>query len=365
MRSRLHGHSPFRPIATGLLVSLAFTACVQQEPPGVTVQAVSADIAFGMPVDDEIPTPVPPPTLLRLPPLTPSIPASTIPPSPPPLPTAVPLPDCPVAGLNDFPEEPAATNVEPDRRPAEGSYTWYARGTVRLAELAFEPLPFEQPYEVEVFGVEAVSDQQFSYWTRSEGRLGVTVERKWQIRTDGVSVGPADLPYEVPGVDPDGDGNPDVTTDDLPTVGEPDRGLSLVEVHYYDQDEREIGRGFVPTVPLLLLPLPARVGEEFSALTTDPVSQQQWGFTDAEVLPVERVDACGDVVEGYAVQGTLQFVDSEGSPTTTNPDGYRIVVIPQMGGLVALEHTSVGLEQAEGYTITDTIGQLEPDEDAS
>jgi hypothetical protein len=76
----------------------------------------------------------------------------------------------------------------------------------------------------------------------------------------------------------------------------------------------------------------------------------------AKVVKRERVDACGDVVDGWAVEATQTF--SRGGQTAP-PRTYRYIVAPQLGGLIISEqiHTTT----AQGTTdVTLSLGQLQP-----
>ncbi len=70
----------------------------------------------------------------------------------------------------------------------------------------------------------------------------------------------------------------------------------------------------------------------------------------------ERVDACGEVVDGWLVQATQTF---SGPAQTAPPRTYNYIVAPQLGGIIISEevHTAT----AQGNTdVTFSLGQLKP-----
>jgi hypothetical protein len=110
---------------------------------------------------------------------------------------------------------------------------------------------------------------------------------------------------------------------------------------------------FSPAV--LYLPLDVVPGDSFNAVGIDPrsgsVLQNQ-----AKVVKRERVDACGDVVDGWVVESTQTF---SGSAQTAPPRTYRYIIAPQLGGIIVSEeiHTA----NPQGTTdVTLSLGQLKP-----
>jgi hypothetical protein len=103
---------------------------------------------------------------------------------------------------------------------------------------------------------------------------------------------------------------------------------------------------------LLVLPLPVRTGEEFTSVAVDPRSRFTIRY-DAMTVRRSRVDACGEIIEGWLV---------EGIQTTSAGDArdYRIIVAPHLGAILLNE--SVSLENDSGtYNLDFTIGQSQPD----
>jgi hypothetical protein len=137
------------------------------------------------------------------------------------------------------------------------------------------------------------------------------------------------------------------------SVGDPERGISLMKLQRVDAAGNSSELSFSPAV--LYLPLEIVPGEEFNSVGIDPrtgsVLQNQ-----AKVLTRARVDACGEVVDGWAVQATQTF---SGAGQTAPPRSYRYIIAPQFGGIIISEelHTT----GPQGTTdVTLSLGQLKP-----
>jgi hypothetical protein len=334
--------------------ALVFAAgCAHQDAPGVDALVVQTDLAFGLAKANDTPTP-PPNVLAPLQPVGDGEEAFT----PPALPPSVPIPACRTAGLTDFPTEPAARNVPADRRPVVGDYRWVRAGSVRDARFANIPIGvdgFEQrsiqhlteraPDSDATTGEKKAS---FEFETvQTDLTTSATITRTWRVRTGATTASPADLIVQ-----------PTLPGGQSPTAraGEPDRGVSLVKQVTTAKDGTEAV--FAPSTPLLVLPLPVRPGETFSSTAVDPVTFQTMSFTNVTVGVPERVDACGDVVEGWPVEGTFQFVGPGGDTTTFT---YHAVLLPQNGGVLASEKIVQGVAGGPGMDVTWRLGELEPE----
>lgn len=327
------------------LVAMSSAACAQQGPPGVGIEAVAADVIFGVPAAVEaVPiSSAPPPSFIPPVVTVPSSPTPNGPFGPPPLPPEPPVQACPVASINAFPEEPAFRNVPDGRLPDEGVFRWRTKGTTRSEETLLLPFPVLTIGEMSIREVARVDDTTFTWVMVTLDGAGNTVERTWQVRTAATTIGPGGLPVTVPGAEA------------VPTVGDPDRGLALAKVRYLDPDGNELS-SFEPATPLLVMPLPVMVGEQFTSQAVDTTNFSTWAFANAEVQPAERVDACGQIIEGFAVTGTLTYTDSAGATQATNEGGYHLVVAPQLGGIIVLEGTSIGAEGGPGRDIVEHLG---------
>jgi hypothetical protein len=137
------------------------------------------------------------------------------------------------------------------------------------------------------------------------------------------------------------------------TAGDPERGISLVKLQRVDAQGNTSELTFSPAV--LYFPLPVQPGEQFTSVGIDArsgsVLQHQ-----ARVLRRERVDACGEIVDGWAVESTQTF---SGSAQTSPPRTYRYIVAPQLGGIIVSEEVHVTSPQGQTDAVFN-LGQLRP-----
>lgn len=334
--------------ALAALVLLA--GCAREDAPGVDALVLQTDLAFGIAEQDE-PAAPPPNVLAPLQPIESGDAEPFVPPS-----LAEPPPECRTAGLTDFPREPAARNVPDGRRPAAGTARWVRTGEVRDARFANVPISVDGFEEREVRNVvERAPDTDpstgevspsFEFETvQQDLTSGATVTRTWRVRTGAATVSSTDLLVQP--TLPDGSSSPTAR------VGEPDRGVSLVQQVTTSPDGTE--SVFAPASPLLVLPLPVRPGETFSSTAVDPSTFQSMSFTNVTVGVPERVDACGDVAEGWPVSGTFQFVGPSGDSLSF---AYRAVLLPHLGGIIAAESIEQGVEGGPGMSVSWRLGEL-------
>lgn len=370
-------HAGMRWLAA--VVALALTAgCVEPDPPGVGIQKLAADIVFGVkPPPPDVPPPnlvpspvgegdvltfVPPalPSPGRIPP--PPVVAAPRPPRPPssrlprPTPLASPKSPCPPAALNAFPAKEAGLTVE--GIPAEGQYRWKRKGTQTVANLPGIALPVSGFEQRLVRNVQKISDTEFTFETvQPELGGGVTTISTFKVKTAAVSRGvtaPVEprLPSPPEGVEPP----VEVPSPGLPNsarAGDPERGISLMKLQRVDAEGNTAELVFSPAV--LYLPLAIEPGESFTAVGIDArtgsVLQHQ-----ARVIRRERVDACGEIVDGWAVEATQTF---SGSAQTSPPRTYRYIVAPQLGGIIVSEEVHVTSPQGNTDVVF-SLGQLRP-----
>jgi hypothetical protein len=332
---------PSRRALTALAaVALLAASCVDQAKPGVQVKALQADLVFGVkPLAKAVPPAnlgiaAPPP--LPMPPLAPIMPDLSFPSYLAPLPTAQ---ACPKAGISSFPKEAAALNVAADRRPAVGSYRWTRSGTRQGPDTLGLTLPvggFEQRL---VRNVVKTSATQFSFETvQTDIATRETVITTWQVKTNGTTTtGTVSPPSPAPVP---------------PSAGDPERGVVIKKIVRTDA-KGAVTNTFAPQLGLLVLPLPARIGENFTSSAVDPLTFQTLQFQGTVQAPA-RLDACGEIVEAWPVQGTETFTG-----TTTTTANYTAFIAPQMGGMLVGE--TVDQTAATGFLkVRWTIGQLTP-----
>jgi hypothetical protein len=240
---------------------------------------------------------------------------------------------CPAAAVNAFPAREAGFNVTDMPRP--GAYRWKRSGTQTLATAGGLTLPvggFEQRY---LRRVTKVSDTQFGYQTvRKELNTGNLLVATWQVKTAATQ----ETAGTVVG--------PNVR------AGEPDRGLALVRLDRYDS-KGSLAGSFAPAPSILYLPLPVLVGEQWTSHGVSPATGETWQL-QGTVKGRQRVDACGEVIDGWGVEGSL--TQSGGTNATT----YKFVVATQLGGVLTSEFID-GTTPTGTMKVTFSVGQLDPD----
>ena len=109
------------------------------------------------------------------------------------------------------------------------------------------------------------------------------------------------------------------------------------------------------------MPLPATPGQTFTAVAVDPTNFAELEY-DAKVGAITRVNACGQLIEGYAVSGTESFTSGDptnpgAASTTTATVSY--VVAPQYGAIPVMDHTVENLPTV-ATDVTSTIDEVPP-----
>jgi hypothetical protein len=250
--------------------------------------------------------------------------------------------------------------------PTQGQYRWKRSGTQTVANLPNVKLPVSGFEQRLVRNLVQVSETEYTFETVQPELSGnVTTISTFKVKLGAVSktvappVEPPDLtrptsPVPLP-ITPPGN-QPTLPKPPLPgsvSVGDPERGISLVKLQRVDAAGNSSELAFSPGV--LYLPLDIVPGEEFNAVGIDPrtgsVLQHQ-----ARVIKRDRVDACGEVVDGWVVESTQTFT---GPGQTAPPRTYRYLIAPQLGGIIISEeiHTS----SPQGTTdVVLSLGQLKP-----
>jgi hypothetical protein len=373
-------------LAVAGLAALLLAGCVKQDAPGVAIQKLAADIVFGVKPAPETPPPNlvpgqvgpgdattyvpdgstgfdqdaafgdggnfsgpaarPGPRLPRVTPLNPN--KST----------------CPPAALTAFPAKEAGQTVE--GVPAEGQYRWKRSGHQTVATLPNVKIPVSGFEQRLVRNIVKVSEAEYTFETvQPELGTHVTTISTFKVKIGAVSktvtppVEPPDLtrptsPVPLP-ITPPGS-QPTLPKPPLPSnvsAGDPERGISLVKLQRVDAAGNSSELTFSPGV--LYLPLDIVPGEEFNAVGIDPrtgsVLQHQ-----AKVIKRDRVDACGDVVDGWVVESTQSFT---GPGQTAPPRTYKYIVAPQLGGIIISEEIHTASPQGTTDVVL-SLGQLKP-----
>lgn len=313
----------FRFVAFGALLAL-LPACalkdvivVEKPPPRVAVKAYPIDLAYGTEPPPEPGTPEAfaaiATTMADFSFFEPDFGAGiTTRPGPPPGP-------CPAAGPDVFPAEPAPLDVAAGTTVTEGRYRWRQSGTYELANLF--KLPLAGDVNRTIAGLQVAGGNSYTFDTDSSTPAGRKILR---LRVT------------------------------------PGAGIDLIKLtRFTSQGPRE----FNPVPPMRIFPLPASPGLAISAVGIDPVSLQTLNVA-GRVKGRDRVDACGDVFEGWRAETTwtLQNVNST---TQAAPTTYNYTVGTGFGGMFLSDYEKVptGTNEA-GLTysleVTSTINAVKP-----
>lgn len=323
----------FTRLAALPVAMVMLAGCVHQKSPSVGIQPLNADIVFGVkppaattePANFGNTTPAAvaaEPEIDLLPPQIEDVPQPKN--FPRPVFTAPTVStECPAAAQNAFPEESAPLNV-PDKSkfPKMGTYRWKRSGSYDVSGATAQVKGFEQR-TLQNLQIESDDPARLQYsfeMVQPEVGSDAVVTTTFHVDTAATSravFSPADN-TQISG-------------------GAPERGLVIRSIVRKSKDGSTTS--FEANPGLLIAPLPIRVGEHFQSIAIDPKSQQTMRFT-GDTIDRDRVDACGEILEGWRINGQL---DIGGSSTETKT--YSIIVSPQFGMQLIDEHVEgpVGL----------------------
>jgi hypothetical protein len=336
-----------RALALLLLVGMS-SACVHPNKPGVAISSVEANVVFGV---DTAPKPVVPANTAAGPipeqattagfdfnrfhnSAADKLPDFTT------VPQDNPCPEAPPTAAADKPAEATITG-----KPMEGTYLWKRVGTqtkpnpaggdpIKTKITGFEKRiirnvkPYDDPYDPDAYTFEMVQ---------------TLLDRPViQIRT--FLVKPKSSAQAQPG------GVPVVAE---PRASEPEAGVSLIKVEEQNEDGDTTG-SFNPTSGLLLARLPIDPSDTFQSSAVDPRTGQTI-FSDAATRGRSRIDACGDLVDGWRVETTQTRSDESGSVA------YNYLIATQYGGVLILEEIHTTAADGSKLDVTLSLGQLNPD----
>lgn len=359
--------SSLRDRRTWLIAFVAFPllagGCVRQDAPSVAIKPLNADIVFGVtPIEEEQATPanfVPEPSV--------AIDTSTaalrdaepdLPPPPLDAPPAAPkrIPDfgfsapkkgataaeCRAAAVDEFPDEAAPQNVPADRLPEAGSYRWKRSGVLTTASGSQTELSGFEQRQIRnvVVAPKDLTDakrMQFTYEV-VQPEIGSDAN---VITTYGVDTAAPSREVNSP------------VSGDRASGGAPERGLVIKSIQREAPDGSALPGGFRPLTGLLLVPLPIRTGEQFTSVAVDPTTQQSYRYA-AQVVKRDRADACGEILDGWLVQGVLTVSGAGGGERKLD-----IIASPQFGMRIINESVE-GIVGDATFKAVFTVGQRTP-----
>jgi hypothetical protein len=355
----LLSHRHRTTVVAGVLL-LSTAACVQPGPPGVAINKLQADIVFG--VKDVVDAPaVAPPNLasvtptqaveiiqdqaadpekvLTIPKVTPIRRA----------PAAVAAVECPAAALTAFPAKTADTQV--DGVPAEGLYKF--KRTLEVKSPAGEVTRSEgyeqravrrvtpNPTKAYEFTYQVVQPNYVSNnFTITQFRVNSNPAVVRSVNQPPQTVGVVPVPGVEQVITPPTD-EPGIFVDSITTQSAPD----------------DAGTTFTPVPPVKYLPLDegiVRGGQTFDSVGISTSSLGVLRHTGT-VLRKTRVDACGEVVEGWLVESDQTSSDSSASRK------YFYNVATQYGALFIAENSIQTLSDGTTITIDLSLAKLTPD----
>lgn len=261
-------------------------------------------------------------------------------------------PECPPATLDEFPDAPASLWGPEEKKapPREGLYRWQRSGVVTSADTAGRAIEVRGFERRVIRDVEVLSDAEtpeggneitFTYEVVQPSISGTNVVlTTYQVKSVGSP--PTRSVF-----------NPSQGQDEF-TAGEPERGLVIKRIEVQDKDGAQVSV-FEPATGLLLLPLRVRPGEQWQSVAVDPRTGQRMEL-NGKTLAKERVDACGDIIEGWEVTSTLTSTSDAGVTSNT----YEYLVAPQYGAILLSEHIRPTAAVGEN-DLRFTIGQQDPD----
>ncbi|HZU74551.1 MAG TPA: hypothetical protein VE990_17470 [Acidimicrobiales bacterium] len=343
---------PSSVVAALLALGVVAGGCAHAAGPGVAVQRVESDISFGLPNSGKPQAAVPP--SLATPNLTgptQSLPAfvytttTTFNYGSPSYGGTSEAPTCPQPPYGASPDKAASITVQ--GKPKPGVYKWQivtsqpVAGTNQtLTDHAYVTYKIEHvSATTQAPNPAGGTTDTFTYDVVSPGPQGGTITTTYEVKENAVQVsGTA--------------GN----FGQAQHAGAPDRGISLVSV--VDRNGGgTVTATFNPSPPVLLFPLDVQSPQSFQAVGVDPATGASFSNSATVSGATKRVNACGQLVDGWDVTGTQTFSGSGGSSgTTTGSVDYAVAT--QYGGILIYQATT---PTGSNKTETDIIGQLDPD----
>ena len=350
--------SPERIIAALGVTAFLAAGCVKPGDPGVSIAPLKADIVFG--VKEAAPAAAPQ-VLVSAPVIEEAFEDETFDEKVLEIPDVTPLPRtrlnsttsaCPAAALTAFPEKIADVRVE--GMPAEGIYRFKNSANFTNPDGSTTGGSYfdtravrrvtQNPNKSYEFTYEVVQP----YWARTGSYLVTT----FRVNNNPTVIHSVNQPPQTVGVVPVPGAEAVVT----PPADEP--GI------FVDQWEVQTKAGavesrFRPSRPVKYLPLEEgilKAGQQWESVGIDPASGDVIRHT-ATVQRKTRVDACGQVVEGWLIEAT-QFGRFHGEQMDSK---YFYNVATQFGSLFIAETVDIDFGPEGHFTYDASIAKTQPD----
>ena len=343
--------TPRRLIALTLALAAVSAGCVRQGGPGVKVNALDAELVFGVklpgesaPTPPEVPTPMPEGDFGFAPFDTPTFD----------IPLGLDPPRVRTGCSDEFevptPQRDADVVITGDG--ANGVYEYKGAFVVHRADGTRETrrLPterrevrnykrFKQPHPVQIPG--RVREINFITYDYIQPFGANFLKTGFQIKMNNPDY------QAVPRNQAE---NPAVDPQTIPrTTNDPELGVAITGTELIDAKGNRVpgSEPFNPSNAILLLPLPIQ-SETFTSSGVDDSSGRTF-VNQATVQARERINACGEPVDGWLVEGFIAISDRKdptagtdpGNPVT-KPGGasyenqyrWNYILAPQYGGLI-------------------------------
>lgn len=328
----------------------ALGACASGGTPGIRVEALQADIVFGVEQAEDAPIAPVDPALLdgdapqminpslnipfrnRIPDRFKNVRAT--------VPGSKVAGACPAAPSGSAPRVSAERNATAPPKP--GLYRYKISGTRSFTSNGVEITSPVSGFEPRIVrNVESTGTTQWTFEMLEPLGEG-TRTTTWAVNTAATqrSVSP---PYVAK--------NP-------VRAGEPGHGIALEAITDYDEDGNVSG-SFNAVPSLLHLPLPVLPGEEFQSTAVDRQGQSMQ--LTGQVQRTQTVDACGELADGWLVAMTVVTAQSIDSTSTSE----EWIFSTPMGGLpISRRVQGSYVDTRTGITVTEDItyalAQIDP-----
>lgn len=365
--------NPTRVAGVGLAMALLTAGCVNPDPPSVGMSTVEASLVFGL--EEEAPQPVTSPIQEAVSQLV-AAPA----PAEEPVEQApiefefakprVPLlrspssskPACPTAPVTAAAEVATQPRISGDVLTGTSKWRFTGFTTSRAGDqVVRNDFGDTAASPRSVRNVTKISDTRYSFEVVEVGSSTIQFDEAEDDR-DFVTV----TTYEVNTAGLNANPSDGVGTVATPGVGEPERGIVLSKIERVDPSSGQVINTFAPTIGLLVLPLPVVAGESFVSTAVDPRTGQTISH-DSVVKGRERIDACGDLVDGWLVESKRRETGNGGAvgagENLSLEIMYSQIFATQYGGIPIFERSAYPAEDCSicPFEFTQRLGQLTPD----
>jgi hypothetical protein len=300
-------------MAVGLaLLAMTASACVKANKPGVAIKNLQSNIVFG----------INPPAA----PLGPSgfdTTSDSVPDVAVPAGRALPNFDRPATQLCEPAGISAATDsatLDVAKLPEVGTYRWRQQGLIYVNGVKIPVLGVFLNRQIK--NVSKVTEQTTPIGGSAINQAVVTKTFTYEVRSDrsvqGVNSGYKVDTFQVKdhpvvvnlnnGIPVAGGGIGKAVI-----LGDPERGITLKKSELFAPNGRLIG-SFAPAIGLLMLPLSVVSGENWQSVAIDPANGAVT-VLDGTVTKRQSVDACGTLIDGWAVRAREYFAGT----TVTDP----------------------------------------------